>query len=85
MHGAHKSRNVLHGKKHPQYKSGAFTKESKKIAKKATLRLRVLEQIGWHLKMFEGARTRGKRPDGFLQFDLNDPEQMCRAILMTLV
>lgn len=85
MHGAHKSRNVLGGKVHPQYKSGAFTKKSKQKDKETALRLRVLEQIGWHLKMFQGAKTRGRWPDGYLKFDLNDPEQMCHAILMTLV
>ena len=45
----------------------------------------MLEQIGWHLIMFQGTKTRGRKPNEYRQLDLDDPEQMQYAILETLV
>ena len=63
MHGAHRSRNVLRGEDHPQYKNGRWTQESKRNYADASLRLRLLEEIGWHINMFaEGStHTRGRK------------------------
>lgn len=83
MHGAHKSRNVLRGADHSQYTNGNRTIESQKENSASLTRLRMLEQIGWHIKMFTGSKTRGRRPNGYLQLDLNDPLQMGLAVLMT--
>ena len=83
MHGAHKSRNVLRGADHSQYTNGNRTIESQKENSASLTRLRMLEQIGWHIKMFTGSKTRGRRPNGYLQLDLNDPLKMGLAVLMT--
>ena len=83
MHGAHKSRNVLRGADHSQYTNGNRTIESQKKNSASLTRLRMLEQIGWHIKMFTGSKTRGRRPNGYIQLDLNDPLQMGLAVLMT--
>ena len=83
MHGAHKSRNVLRGGDHQQYTNGNRTIESQKENSACLARLRILEQIGWHIKMFTGVKTRGRKPNGYIQLDLNDPLQMGLAVLMT--
>lgn len=83
MHGAHKSRNVLRGADHPKYTNGNRTIESQKENSASLTRLRMLEQIGWHIKMFTGSKTRGRRPNGYIPLDLNDPLQMGLAVLMT--
>lgn len=84
MHGAHKSTNVLRGVDHPQYRHGNRTQESQVQNSEAISRVAMLEQIGWHLKMFTGTKTRGRKANGFLRLDLNNPEQMVIAILKTL-
>lgn len=83
MHGAHKSRSVLWGVEHPKYKHGNRTKEAQQNNSDALTRIRMLEQIGWHIKMFVGAKTRGRKPNGYIQLDLNDNLQMGIAVLMT--
>lgn len=80
IHGAHKSRNVLRGKDHPHYLNGNRTKEAEAENSAALTRLGMLEQIGWHLNMFSGKKTRGRKPNGYLELDLNDPEQLALAI-----
>ncbi len=84
MHGAHKSRNVLRGKVHPQYKHGNRTKEAQQNDSEVLTRLRMLEQIGWHIKMFVGTRTRGRKPIGYMKLNLNDPLHMLIAITKTI-
>ena len=76
---------VMRGENHPQYKNGAWTKEALEENQLARCRLATLEQIGWHLKMFVGAKTRGRRPKGFLPLDLNDPEQLSLTLVKALM
>jgi|LauGreDrversion4_2_1035121.scaffolds.fasta_scaffold125907_3 hypothetical protein len=83
LHGAHKSRHVLKGADHPQYKDGNRTIESQKANSADLTRLRMLEQIGWHINMFNGGKTRGRKPNGYMKLNLDDPLQMAIAILMT--
>ncbi len=83
MHGAHKSRNVLHGKDHPQYKHGDRTKEAQENNSEALTRIRMLEQIGWHIEMFVGTKIRGRKPNGYIKLNLNDPLHMLIAIAKT--
>jgi hypothetical protein len=45
----------------------------------------MLEQIGWHLKMFSGTKTRGKKPKGFVPLDLNGPEQLTLDVVKVLL
>jgi hypothetical protein len=79
MHGAHKSRNVLRGVDHSQYTNGNRTIESQKKNSASLTRLRMLEQIGWHIKMFTGTKTRGRKPNGYMKLNLDDPLHMLIA------
>jgi len=84
MHGAHKSRNVLRDVDHPQYKKGKRTKEAQQKNSEALTRIRMLEQIGWHIKMFAGTKTRGRKPNGYIKLNLNEPLHMLIAITRTM-
>ena len=84
MHGAHKSRNVLRGANHPQHRSGGRTRESEEERRKSSTILLTLRDIGDHINLFNGGYTRGRKPTGYVKYDMNDPEQLALAILATL-
>jgi hypothetical protein len=85
MHGAHKSKNVLRGVNHPQYKTGEETLEAKAIRSEKSEMFRYLTDIGNHCKLFyKEIKTRGRPPSGYEKLDLNDPEQLVLAIMKTL-
>lgn len=67
MHGAHKSRNVLRGAEHPQYKHGERTKEVEIQHKRASITLLTLRDIGDSIKIFNGDNTRGRKPKGYIK------------------
>jgi hypothetical protein len=84
-HGARKSKNAASGKAHYRYTSGEGTKEAKAKHKRASTTLLTLRDIGDHLNMFNGTFTRGRKPKGYVKYDMTDPEQLKQAILTTLV
>ena len=84
MHGAHKSRNVIRGADHPRYKNGERTKSSEENYRKSAIILLTLRDIGDHISLFNGDHTRGRKPTGYVKYDMNDPEQLALAILATL-
>jgi hypothetical protein len=86
MHGAHRSRNTLVGEAHPQFKHGRSTKRAKEQHQKIAAKLHFLEDLGHHIKMFhkDAARTRGRKPNGYLKLNLNDTNQLALAILKTI-
>lgn len=84
MHGAHKSRNVLQGQDHPQYKNGSETKEARAERSQLSAMFLYLRDIGDTINLFVGPKTRGRRPSQYHKLDLNDPEQMKLAIALTL-
>ena len=84
MHGAHKSKNVLRGADHPQYRNGERTRESDEEHRKSSTILLTLRDMGDHIKLFNGDYTRGRKPKGYVKYDMNDPEQLALAILATL-
>ena len=84
MHGAHKSRNVLRGENHPQYKNGRRTRESEEEHRKSSTILLTLRDIGDHINLFSGDYMRGRKPKCYVKYDMNDPEQLTLAILATL-
>lgn len=47
----------------------------------------MLEMIGWHIGLFaEGStRFRGRKPNGFEKLDLDDPEQLAKAIKLSML
>ena len=84
MHGAHKSRNVLQGKDHPQYKNGERSKAREAEYRRTSTTLLTLRDIGDQLNMFNGTHTRGRKPKSYVKFDLNDPAQLLLAIAKTM-
>jgi hypothetical protein len=34
--------------------------------------------------MFNGSHTRGRKPDTYTKYDMNDPEQLAKAIIKIL-
>ena len=84
IHGAHKSRNVLQGANHPQYRHGGETKAARKAHQETLLRLAYLVAIGEHIKMFIGPKSRGRKPANFSQLNLNDPEELALAIKLSM-
>lgn len=85
MHGAHRSRNVLKGEDHSQYKNGERTKEAEAEIRKKSILLRYLMDIGNHVELFyKQLKTKGRPPLGYAQLNLEDPEQLALAIMRTL-
>lgn len=80
MHGAHKSRNVPRGIDHPKYKNGERTKKREAEHRRASTALLTLRDIGDYLEMFTGTRTRGRKPNSYIKYNMNDPEQLAKAI-----
>lgn len=85
MHGAHKSRNVLKGVNHPQYKNGERTKESEAEYRRASTVLLTLRDIGDYLDMFTGTHTRGRKPNSYIKYDLDEQEQLVKALLIASI
>lgn len=79
MHGAHKSKNVPRGSNHPQFKDGSQTKEERDLRRKKSLMFQRLEEIGWHLNMFRGTKTRGRKVGA--QLNLEDEKQLLIALI----
>jgi hypothetical protein len=80
MHGAHKSRNVAHGVNSGKYTKGHYTKEAKEKSIKRLVRLRYLEDLGQQGGFMKGARTRGRKPAGYIKLDLSKAENLVIAI-----
>jgi hypothetical protein len=83
-HGARKSKNSASGQAHYRYKSGEGTKEAKAEHKCASTLLLTLRDIGDSIDMFNGSHTRGRKPDTYIKYDMNDPEQVIQAITKIL-
>lgn len=83
-HGSHRSRNVLRGAEHPRYKDGQRTKEAEAEHRRASITLLTLRDIGDYLNMFNGGYNSGRKPNGYVKYDMSDPEQLALAIMATL-
>jgi len=77
-------RNVLRGADHPQYKNAGETRQERCERSEKSLQFGLLEQLGWHLNMFTGTKTRGRKPSGYRAMDLNDPDELSEIVLKTL-
>lgn len=86
MHGAHRSRNVMRGADHPQYKSGEETLASKARRSEASLRLRRLEELGWYIQLFDpnARRMVGRKPLGHQKLDLTRSEDLKEVIIQSM-
>jgi hypothetical protein len=84
MHGAHRSRNVLQDKDHPQYKNGERTKEAETERRRASTALLTLRDIGDSINLFNGRYTRGRKPGNYQKFNMSDESELIKAIILTL-
>lgn len=83
LHGSHRSKNVLKGKSHPQYKHGEETKDARAERSAMSAKLLYLRDIGDHIGMFTGTQTRGRKPTGYCKLDLNTNLGLNLALLKT--
>ena len=81
MHGAHKSRNVLQGANHPQYKNGTETKAVRAERSNASAKLLYIRDLGDNIGMFNGTKTRGRKPNGYRKLNMDNPAQRGLALL----
>ena len=84
-HGARKSKNAASGKTHYRYAGGETTKEAKADHKRASTTLLTLRDIGDSIGIFNGTHTRGRKPSTYKKYDMSDPEQLAKAILLTMM
>jgi hypothetical protein len=81
MHGAHKSKNVLYGAKHPQYINGEETKVARAERSKKSSLFLYLRDIGDSIGIFTGSHTKGRKPYGYEKLNLEDSAELEKAIL----
>ena len=81
-HGAKRSRKALNGEAHPNFKNAGCTKSDKAERRKKSLMFQRLEEIGRHIGMFNGTKTRGKRVGQKL--DLNQEDDLLIALYETI-
>jgi len=64
------------------WKHGNETKESRAKRSVKSLQFLMLEMIGWHVGLFAEGSTkfRGRKPNGFERLDLNDTNDLIKAI-----
>jgi hypothetical protein len=80
------TRKSVSGKDHPQFKHGRDTKQAKDRHQRSSAKLHFLEDLGHHIKMFHGnaTRTRGRKPNGYLKLNLNDPKQLLCVLMKSV-
>jgi hypothetical protein len=61
-------------------KKGFFTAKARDSARRNLIKLRYLEDLSYHLGMIT-VRTRGRKPNGYIQLNLNDTTQLGIALL----
>jgi len=64
------------------WKHGNETKEARAERRRMSLMFQRLEAIGWHVGMFTGTKTRGRKVGPNL--DLDDPDQLQQALLESM-
>jgi hypothetical protein len=81
MHGAHRSRKVLKGALHPQYKNGTEMKSARLERSKKIEALRNLADLGNHIDLFyKKIKFRGRPPTGYISLDLYNSENLATII-----
>lgn len=64
---------------HAHWKHGNETKEARAVRRAKSLMFQRLEEIGWHIGMFTGTKTRGRKVGAKL--NLNYPDELAQAII----
>jgi hypothetical protein len=72
--------------KDAHWKHGNETKEARAERSAKSLQFLMLEKIGWHIGMFAEGSTkfRGRKPIGFRTLELDDPDQLAKAIELSM-
>lgn len=78
LHGFHKRVARLYGKNNPNFKHGEETYAALEKRRASSLVLQRLEEIGWHIGMFTGTKTRGRKVGVRLNFE--NPDELQQAI-----
>ena len=77
-------RKVLRGADHPQYKNKGESRQEREERSKKSAALLYLREIGDHVNLFSGTKTRGRRPKSYLRLNLQDEAQLAIALIKTL-
>ena len=77
-------RKVLRGADHPQYRNKGESRGEREERSKKSAALLYLRDIGDHVNLFNGTKTRGRRPKSYLQLNLSDEVQLAIAIIKTM-
>lgn len=78
LHGFHKRVARLYGKNNPNFKHGEETYAELEKRRAHSLMFQRLEEIGWHVGMFTGTKTRGRKVGAGL--NLENPDELQQAI-----
>lgn len=82
--GIVKSRKILQGADHPQYRNKGESRQEREVRSKRSTALLYLRDIGDHINMFNGTKTRGRRPKGYVRLEMTNAEHLAAAIRRTL-
>jgi len=77
-------RKAVRGADHPQYRNKGESRQEREERSKRSAVLLYLRDIDAHVNLFNGTKTRGRRPKGYLRLDLSDKTQLAIAIIKTL-
>lgn len=81
MHGGIvKPRKILQGAEHPQYRNKGESRQERAVRSKRSAALLYLRDIGDHINMFNGTKTRGRRPKGYVRLEMTNAESLAAAI-----
>ena len=77
-------RKVLRGADHPQYRNKGESRQERDERSKRSAVLLYLRDIGDHVNLFTGLKTRGRRPKSYLRLNLQDETQLAIAIIKSM-
>lgn len=77
-------RKVLRGADHPQYRNKGESRIEREERSKRSATLLYLRDIGDYVNLFNGTKTRGRRPKSYVPLNLSDETQLAIAIIKTL-
>ena len=77
-------RKVLRGSDHPQYRNKGESRAEREERSKKSAVLLYLRDIGDHVHLFNGTKTRGRRPKTYQSLDLSDESQLAIAIIKSI-
>ena len=85
MHGGIvKPRKILQGAEHPQYRNKGESRQEREVRSKRSAALLYLRDIGDHINLFNGTKTRGRRPKGYIRLEMTNAEHLAAAIKKTV-